>query len=116
MMVEELRVTHGGSARVAAERVRGALLSGRLVYARLDGPNHGPDHKDGDIVPVRFATNRELYEPLHPDGSAANPGVCPGYVLGDTGWQVGWEGGGFYNPHTILLPEPGEKLQAEAGR
>ena len=86
--------------RVACDFVRAALTRGERVYARLNGDNH-PGYSDGDVVEVRFAGPRDLYQPLNPDGSSVYPDAPPaGYVVGP--WQVAWSGGGFFNPHTIL--------------
>ena len=81
-----------GAGRLAPEvaLVLRALEEGRQVQARLDGPHHDAP---GTMVEVRLSRKGELY------GGVAGEG----YVLEGEGWQVDRSGGGFWNPHTIII-------------
>ena len=81
---------------------RRALFAGQPVKAELVGPHHCLPA--GTIVDVRLAGPTDLYEPMHPDGTPLHPDAQPGYVLVGAGWQVSWSGGGFFNPHLLMLP------------
>jgi hypothetical protein len=96
-----------GRGRAAAGKVKEALDAGRGVRARLVGPHHCLP--DGTICPVKFAGPTALYMPLHFDGSPVDPAAVPGYEIIGTGWQVGWSGGGFWNPHIIIIDDSGNE-------
>lgn len=88
---------------IAVAKVRDALLAGRPATAEIGECNSVPV---GTIVPVVLAGPKDLYGPLHIDGTPAEPDRVPGYRLEGGAWgQVAWSGGGFFNPHTIILEE-----------
>ena len=87
----------------AVAEVREALLAGRPVMAEVGAYNSVPA---GTVVPVFLAGSKDLYGALHMDGTPVEPDRIPGYRLEGGAWgQVAWSGGGFFNPHTIIIEE-----------